>query len=266
MFFDYFDMLSGEPVLLNGVGHIRSPRLKDIAPYRGIGYKNYNLYLNYLSWDRDSLLKYCQIMKCRGVHKVDRPQFEVFDIATLLRETRDLYGEMLSFFIVENIAWVEKHRAFVIHTCDTGLDNLKPDDIVGIIDRNNFEEVRRIILQFNYIGLEKKTEGDVVSHSCAKSQELWELAQKHLSAQAKEAPGKTAKQEYHMSNIISKLCAAHPSYNLLNVFDLTVFQLYDSLFQFGDIKSSNLSERIFSNHGGDKFKFEDWLKPIINNL
>ena len=95
--------------------------------------------------------------------------------------------------------------------------------------------------------------------------ELWEKAQEYLRKQAEQTSGEN-KPEYRLSNIISKVCSIHPSYNLLNVYDLTIFQLYDAFFQLSYMRSSDLSERIFSNHGGDKFHFEDWLKPIQNNI
>ena len=262
MYFDYFDMLSGEPLLLQGVGHIKSPLLRDICPSSGIGYRKYHLYLNFLSWEKEHLLKYDQLMQYRGASKLNREQFGVFDIATLLKPTRELYRGVLSFFIVEDIVWDEANRRFVI--CVNNEDGTNKQTVVGEINRDNFDSVRRVILQSNFIGLDKDEEP--VRHSSDKSKELWEKAQKYLEEQAKSNSGKEEKPEYHISNIISKLCAAHPSYNLLNIFNLTIFQLYDSFFQFGYLRSSDLNERIFSNHGGDKFKFEDWLRPILNNV
>lgn len=264
MYFDYFDMLSGEPIFLQGVGHIKSPLLRDICPASGIGYRQYNLYINFLSWDKEHLLKYDQIMKYRGASKLNREQLEVFDIATLLKQTRELYRGVLSFFIVEDIVWDEANRRFAVCINEHDEDGTNRQIAVGEINRNNFDSVRKIILQSNFIGLDKDEEP--VRHSSEKSKELWEKAQKYLEEQAKSSGDKEDKPEYHISNIVSKLCAAHPSYNLLNIFDLTIFQLYDSFFQFGYLRSSDLNERIFSNHGGDKFKFEDWLKPIINNV
>jgi hypothetical protein len=158
--------------------------------------------------------------------------------------------------------WDEANRRFAI--CVNNEDGTNKQTVVGEINRDNFDNVRRVILQSNFIGLDKDEEP--VRHSSEKSKELWEQAQKYLEEQAKSNSGKEEKPEYHISNIISKLCAAHPSYNLLNIFNLTIFQLYDSFFQFGYLRSSDLNERIFSNHGGDKFKFEDWLKPILNNV
>ena len=257
MRFDYFDMLSGEPCHLQGVGHLRSPLLHELRPMSGIGYRAYNLYLNLLSWDKEHLLKYDQLMQFRGASKLNRDAFTVFDVATLLGQTRELCRGVLSFFMVEDLIWDEKER------CYLAVNPENQQEIVGEINRDNFEEVRRLMLQFNFVGLDK--DETPVVHSTDKSKELWEKTQDFLKEQA-ETEVKEDKPEYHLSNIISKMCAIHPSYNLLNVYGLTVFQLYDSFFQIGYMRSADLSEKIFSNHGGETFRFEDWLKPILKNV
>ena len=257
MRFDYFDMLSGEPIYLRGVGHLRSPLLYELRPSSGIGYRAYNFYLNILSWDKEHLLKYDQLMQYRGASKLNREILNVFDVATLLSQTRELCRGVLSFFMVEDLVWDETGRRYL------AINPANTHEIVGEINRDNFEEVRKLMLQFNFVGLDKD---DVpVSHTTDKSKELWEKTQGFLKEQA-ATEAKEDKPEYHLSNIISKICAIHPSYNLLNVYGLTVFQLYDSFFQLGYMRSADLSEQIFSTHGGEKFKFEDWLKPILKNV
>ena len=66
-----------------------------------------------------------------------------------------------------------------------------------------------------------------------------------------------------LGNIISKLCAANSGYTLLNIYDLTIFQLYDQFFQYGYLRAMDLNERAFSVHGGKEFNFEKWLEPIL---
>lgn len=243
---------------MQGVGHLKSPKLRDLCPSSGIGYRGYNFFLNFMSWDKDHLLKYNQLMKYRGVSRLRREDLLFFDVVTLLKQTRELCREALSFFIVEDLVWDEQSRRFIIVASRDG-----EHQAVGEINRDNFEDVREVILQLNFIGIDK--DEAPVRHSSEKSKELWERAQQYLKKQSKSDAG-VDKPEYHLSNIVSKMCAAHPSYNLLNIYDLTVFQLYDSFFQFGYIRSADLSERIFSNHGGKNFKFEDWLKPILRNV
>ena len=257
MHFDYFDMLSGEPLYVQGVGHILSPRLKELRPQSGIGYRAYNLYLNFLTWDKEHLLKYDQLMQYKGASKLNKDVFNSFDVVTLLEQTRELCRGVLSFFMVENLVWDEKNRCYLVVTPE---ENPK---LIGQINRNNFDEVKKMILQLNFIGLDK--DDAPTAHSTDKAKELWEKTQGYLKEQA-EAEASEDKPEYHLSNIISKICAVHPSYNLFNIYNLTVFQLYDAFFQIGYMRSADLSERIFSAYGGDKFKFEDWLKPIIKNL
>lgn len=250
-------MLSGQPVPLRGVGSIRSPLVKEICPTSGIGYSAYNFYLNFLSWDRDTFLKYGSLLRLRGVNMLEAAtSLSAFDTITLLPQTRELCREVLSFFILGDLVWDEKKRMFAIMISDDDGQH-----ITGEVDRNNFEDVRKAILKLNYIGLDEDQEPTNFQNSKAK--ELWERAQSFLKKQKKEAKDDSA---YHIGNIISKICAIHPSYNFLNIFELTVFQLYDAFFQMAYIRATNLNEEIFSNHGGDKFKFEDWMKPISKQV
>ncbi|MBQ8403131.1 MAG: hypothetical protein IJX55_01740 [Clostridia bacterium] len=203
------------------------------------------------------MLKYDQLMQFRGASKLNKDCFNVFDVATLLTQTREFCRGVLSFFMVEDLVWDEEGRRYL------AIPPGESSEAVGEINRENFEEVRQLMLQFNFIGLDK--DDAPTSHSTDKAKELWEKTQGFLKKQAEMTP-KDNKPEYHLSNIISKMCAIHPSYNLLNIFGLTVFQLYDSFFQLGYMRSADLSEQIFSTHGGEKFKFEDWLKPILKNV
>jgi hypothetical protein len=247
-------MLSGDPIPVDGVGHLVSPTVKQLYPKSGIGSRSYNLYLNCLSWDKQQLLQFCRVMRWRGVDKVNKPVFTFFDVVTLLPPVREFCREVLSFFMLEKLMWNDGVREFSVVDKDD-------DRVVGTINRDNFEDIRIMMLQLNYIGLHDN--GNPTMHSSDKSRELWERTQKFLSEQAKKSSTQEGKIEYRLGNIVSKVCSAHPSYNLLNIRDLTIFQLYDTFFQVGYLRSIALREQIFSNHGGDKFRFEDWLQPIL---
>lgn len=249
---DYFDLISGNSILVHKVGHLHSPYLKELKPTTGIGLWKYNFYLNLLSWDKESFNKYAGIIGIKGFGAVLRhDELSLFDMVTLPSSTRVLMQEVLSFFIDENIEWDKDNRKFNIIN--------EVSEIVGSINRDNFDEVRKMMLQLNYIGINEQD--DVKPKGSQDAQELWDKAQEFLKKTAQKPQDA---KELHLSNIISKLCAGHNSYNLLNIYDLTVFQLYDQFFQYGFLRSANLNENIFSNHGGDSFNIQDWLKPIIN--
>ena len=260
MQFDYLELLSGEPIKVPDVGHLRSPKLKSIYPGSGIGYEMYNFYLSVLSWTKDSLLKCDRLFGLKGVDRLEAAEsLTFFDTITLLKPTRDLLQEVLSFFMVEDLVWVGEKRKYVAVLTDDDEQHVS-----GEISRKNFESVRTKILQLNFLHLDKD---DAVEahHTSAKSEELWNKAQAYLKKQA-EKKTQEDHPEYKLGNVVSKLCTLHPTYNLFNVGELTVFQLYDAFFQLSYMRSVQLSERIFSNHGGDKFNFGDWMKPILKNI
>ena len=259
MQFNYFEILSGDPIPIRGVGHIRSPMLSELKPTTGIGFTKYNIYLNLLSWTKEQVIRFDEISKITGADKLSKAdKLNVFDIISLIEQTRDIYRDLLSFFIIEEVDWNTEKRCFETYT-EQGDERI----VVGSITRDNFEDVRIDILQMNYVGLDKQSQP--AHHSNNKAKELWERAQAFIAEQA-QIKAEAGRQEDHpelsLGNIISKVCTIHPSYNHTNIYDLTVFQLYDTYFQISYMRSVDLGERVFCNHGGKKFKFEDWMKPI----
>lgn len=247
---NYEELLSGDLIYIDGVGHVKSPKLKELNPTSGIGMWKYNLYLNILSWDKEEFLRFIRAAGHRSFRALDDPRVEVFNAMTLFKDTRELLQNAMAFFINEKLEWDSEKKNYVI-TNDAGAD-------IGIISRNNFEEVRDALLQLNYINVNKKEEQ--IKHSSKKSEELWKIVQKNLKEQAKKEP---QNDDLRFGNVISKLCSVGIGYTLLNVYDLTVFQLYDQFFQYGYLRAMDLNERAFTIHGGDKFNMQDWLKPIF---
>lgn len=255
MILNYFELLSGEPSLLDKVGHIRSPKVKELFP-SGIGETRYNFYLCLMSWGRDELLNFLDETGYKNSRLFRRDKIVVFDIITLVQTARQWYTDALSFFITEKVSWDTKNACFLVSNEDNKL--------VGLINRINFANVFQAILDANYLMSEQPP---VVKHTNKETQELWERAQKYKKEL--EEKGKKKQEDnpkYHLSNIISKLCAYHSSYNLFNVGELTIFQLYDQFFQCGSIRLSDLVDNGYATHGGDKYGFDDWLNPINKNI
>ncbi len=250
----YEDLMSGDVIPVEGVGHIRSPYLRELMPTKGIGTWRYNIYLNVLEWDKESILKADFFSLGRNSKALQNEKLNAFDVATLVETTRGLLLEAMSFFLdpKEEMVWNKEQRLFEVHLKEDG-------SIIGQITRDNFDEVRHLMLQMNYIGLGEEA-AKPTKFTSRKAKELWEQAQKHLQA----SKAKSIKEKrMELGNIVSKLCAVPSGYTLLNIYDLTVFQLYDQFFQYGYIRAMDLSERAYSIHGGKDFKFENWLDPIL---
>lgn len=224
----------------------------ELKPTQGIGGWTYNMYIGLLAWDKDKIINFLQITTGKKLQKLEKADnVGTFDAIVILQQPRELLKQVLDFFMDETVVWDEKANAFNTLSHD--------NEIIGKIDRNNFEDVRDMMLQMNYINLGDKAKP--IKHSNDKARELWEKAQKYLQRESKK---ETKDKNMNLGNIISKLSIASPSYNLLNIYNLTIFQLYDQFFQCGYLRAMDLKERVFSIHGGDDFSLEDWLKPIIN--
>ena len=248
---DYGDLLSGDSIYIKDVGHFHSPKLRDVCfPTKGIGKFTYNLLLSIITWGKEELLNFLSFTSPNKANIMQtHDELTTFDIITLAEPSRDLLLRSLQFFCDENVVWKERTRKFVI----TEKESNKP---VGEITRDNYETVFEVVRELNYIfgaGQPKK-------FSSERAKQLWLRAEKYRAKQKK-----TEDKRLAIANMISKICASNMGYTLLNIYDLTVFQLYDQFFQMRYLHSVHLSERIFSIYGSkDKYDIEGWLNPIID--
>ena len=139
MRFDYFDMLSGEPVLLEGVGHIRSPKIKELYPSNGIGYKTYNMYLAFLSMKNEDFTDKFKGLLNHHNENTKYDKLNKYDMMAANKIMRGIYNEILSFFIAETISWDAGSGRFNVYK-DTHKTN------IGEINSKNFDAVCKTIL------------------------------------------------------------------------------------------------------------------------
>lgn len=197
------------------------------------------------------MLKTANMLQIKGLKAFEgKDSLTAYDILILIPQTRAMLQNALSFFITEKVEWNELQKAFFVSNDD--------GELVGQIGRKNFKEVASTILKLNYVGT-KKQEAKPTKYRSDEAKKMWEQAKEFQQQTEKPSEGQ---EDYTLGNIISKLCCIHSSYNLLNVYNLTVFQLYDQFYQCVYLKQSDLKERIFSIHGGDGFKVDDWIKQI----
>ncbi|MFA5625541.1 MAG: hypothetical protein WC966_10890 [Bradymonadales bacterium] len=252
----YEDMLSGAPIYIEEVGHIRSPQLKELNPTTGIGIQKYNSYLNMLSQDKEDLTSALEgVAKKQAAILRQAERLNTFDVISLQPMFIPVVQNALEFFMTETVRWKDKERVFV--ACGKNKSSAKK---TGYINRDNYDGVRNEILRMNYIGVDR--DEAPAQHGTDRAKERWEKAQAFLKSESKKQKGN---ENYRLGNIISKLSAASTGYTLLNIYELTVFQLYDQFVQYGYLRGMGLNELSVVTHGkakGSRFSFEDWLKPI----
>ena len=131
---DYLDLLSPEPIRMENVGGILSPKLRDIA---SIGYGTYHFYLELLLMDLEKYLSMIGHAEDYGrLSDEEKSELDMFDFWTANEQSADLLKKVLNFFIKEEVVYSGQDRCFLIQ-------NGNGD--VGAITRDSYPQVREVL-------------------------------------------------------------------------------------------------------------------------
>ncbi|MCI9238297.1 hypothetical protein AALA13_17545 [Lachnospiraceae bacterium 50-23] len=250
---DYFDLISPNPFPILGVGSIKPCTLRDIA---ALSYRAYSTYIALLGISPQT---YCTQVQpqlndwYQTLSEDDRTMLGMYDIAVSSPGTQVSFSILLDSFFLENVRYDPEQDAFLL-TKEDG-------SITGRIQKNNYSLVCDIILQFNHI--DTKTNINLAKVKNKKGLARYMEMQKKKN-QARTKPKTDSNLE--LGNIISAVCARHNSINYTNVWDMTVYQLWDT---FARLRSNDVYEcgKTAVSVWGDKehkFDFNSWYKNITN--
>ena len=218
---DYLDLLSSEPVRMKNVGGILSPKLRDIA---SIGYGTYHFYLELLLMDLEKYLSMIGHAEDYGrLSDEEKSELDMFDFWTANEQSADLLKKVLNFFIKEEVVYSGQDRCFLIQN---GNGN------IGVITRDSYPQVRDIICQ--RVCIRPGQEEDL---SKVKNKKALEIAKKLQKGRSQKKKQEKADKNMELGNIISAVANRSPSLNILNIWDLTVYQLWDC---FSRISNNNI--------------------------
>lgn len=251
-----FALLSPYPFYIKGLGYLKSPKLKDICPCNPEKFENW---LNYsfgvqVVFATDDEIKGF-IVKCgyeqeyAGLTQEQLRQMSKYQTIIYSPKIRELYASALSLFFVGKVEFYAPESCFLVFDND---DTEKCDPI-GAFNEESLPFVESLVVQL--VHSTKRDDSKEKNFASARAKELY------LKRQKFENLSKTIdSKKYELGNVISKLCVQGAGYNLLNVFELTVYQLYDQFGAYNQNRVSKISERAYSTWGGDDFDFEAWLK------
>ena len=220
----YFELLSPEPVYLEHVGGILSPKLRDIA---SIGVKKYQYYLSILSMEP-----------------------EVFDSFCSTPDLAILFQQALDFFFKESIVYSIENNCFIAQeTANT----------VGLITKENYPMICDFIFQRN--SMKSNQTEDLSKVQNKKALEIMEKLQKGREKKAKQTK---ADPNMELGNIISAVANKSPSLNMVNIWDLTVFQLWDCFSRICNNNAYEIQSMSVAVYGNkDKhFDANSWFRKI----
>lgn len=244
----YFDLLSSEPVRIKNVGGILSPRLRDIS---AIGYDTYEAYQKLLLMD---LKKYFSAIGREEDYDLlstdEKSNLNLFDLWIANEHSIELLKKVLNFFIEEDVIYSRQNRCFVTRN-ETGN--------VGVITKESYPQVCDFICQ--RICIQSNREEDL---SKVKNKKALEIAKKLQKGRAENKKQAKADKNMDLGNIISAVANKSLSLNILNIWDLTVYQLWDCFSRLSNNAIYDIQAMTVATWGNKDNHFDAtaWYKTL----
>lgn len=254
---DYSTLISPFPLEIEQIGHIKSPTLREIWNPR-VTYAKYNLFLCLLLLDSQSYRE-----KIDGdvtadwfnsLSEDEKENVNMFDYILNSKELQAKYEEALSFFLVEDVIWNVKNNVFITYQKNTD-GNKVP---YGLISKKIWSDVCDIILQRN--GVSRGNTESPLKFKSKLAKEVWELTH------PKEKEEKENKN-IALPNLISAIATKDESLNMINIWDLTIFNLYDQFKRHQSNTFYDIAAMSVAAWGDEKNKFDScaWYNNIYEN-
>jgi hypothetical protein len=197
-------LLEGSPIEIENVGLFYVPTLREITKIK------YSKYMNYVS---------IVLFDKKNIENFQDSDFENFELAwTLCYQDvafRERLFEALSFFLRDEISLVHDDQGLYLYLTKNETR----------IDEGSFATIQLIVKKMNFI---KEPEAEFKPAN-SKAQEMIELLKK--IKKNKPAP----KEKINLKSIISGLAWKPNGMNIKNIFDITIYQLYDGFLSTENI-------------------------------
>ena len=252
------------PITLS-IGHIKQPTLREIWKHGVNLFRLYQVYMRltpndyFTQLNREACEKYWNTLS-------DEQQkgMTMFDIVLLDDDVAIFYQEILNFFFMERV--VRRDNVFVLVdtndyiSADKDLE-IDTSNYVGFIHSKNFDDVMDILQQVCCIKSDNPMDEKMPKFKNEKAKRLYE---KMLKAKKKQEEKINEKERVNLSlpNIISATAAKCPGLNIVNIWDTTLFSLYDQFNKTQDFEMYYINAIRVSVWGDEKNQFDSslWYK------
>lgn len=222
---DYLSLLSYGPLLVEGICHIRSYTLKQIVQNK----EEYDHCISLFLIDQSVIPNI-------------KNQNNIFDLFLTSETMRAELHRCLTFFITEELVYSDDE--FVV---------FDKDKIVGSINSKNFKTIKDAILSYNHIKgeIEKKPK-----FRNKKAEEIYKKIQRSKDSL------KSNTSSLSLGDIVSSVCIYSNDYNLINIWDLTIYQLLDQFSRLNIKNQHDIVAQKWAAWGNEPFDFSLWSKSI----
>lgn len=248
-----YDYLCGdEPFLLDNIGHVKCPTLRDI---RKKSYLFFRILLTLIISSKEDLLEqYKNTLESRNETIDDFKNVSKYDF--IIHLDVNMLQEALSFFICHNIEFID--NTFVIYDIDE--ENQKV--LCGYINNDNFDffcgEIQKIL------GMKQEQESEPKFKNNL-AQKMFDKLQKH----SKEQKAKY-NEDYELDNMIKKYCTHNKvGINILNVWNMTYYQFITMFNEYCNGRQCDFNDMMaahtFQYKKSTDYKPLDYMKKLKNN-
>lgn len=252
-------LMSGDPIDF-GPLKIHQLTLKEI---KQIGYRSFSRFTNLLTIDESQLLLFYEKEKIS-----DGTTIPILYLYEQSIKNPTVFLEIkIGFFtyLKEEVFLDTEKKCFkFLVPAEKKLPNgeiLKTKDFF-FLDQTNFSQFQNII---RLINMDLEEEDDEIITDDLEMKEKFEKARRKLKlAKAKEKAKKAENgQQISVLEIISSLCAFGIGYNLFNIWDLTIYQLYDQFKRCQMKEDYNVGIKLISAGANSKeINLEHWIRKI----
>jgi hypothetical protein len=185
-----------------------------LAEIEEIGIENYYSFINCLCIKKETLLKMYQLNNEEYLHYKQIDEFTILmSFARVLDDFRNLLSDSLSFFLKDEVSFNFEHDLFSVFVNESEIP----------IDNSIFEKIKNTVLKLNFM---KNSEDESKKFSPANEKA------KHLKEKMDKLKQKIQKQNsedgLELKDIVSIVATYSNDINILSVWNLTVYQLYES--------------------------------------
>lgn len=233
-------LLAGLPVEIKGVGLFHNPKIREIID---LGESKYNYYLSSIFLSR------------KQVQNADENlnDFELlFAICYHNKEFQEIFFNALKFFFKEEDVGLDTDNQSIFFYFGEKKENRR-------ITQDNFDEIKKLIRVANFLEESEKEEFNPINEKAK------EIIAKFLKNKEKLPK---IKEKMNLHSILSGIAWKSKNLNIFNVFDLTLYQLYDGFYRMDviDYYQSTIQGLNAGTIDGSKIDLKKihWTK-IINN-
>jgi hypothetical protein len=230
---DKLKLLAGdERIEIDGIV-FKQPKLRNI---KDIGLQVYYAYISFLLVSAEEYL--ISIKREDLIPFFKQHNLTMFDIYRDNPYERQFFIEALSFFIDGEIEF--KNGEFLINN-------------TNIINKEIYQKILEIIAEINCLKVNKQQETFANEKARKIAEKIQQAKQKRSNVQSKDSVS--------LADIISAVASRKESLNLLNIWDLTIYQLYDHYNRLIVEDEFDIHAMNYAYWGGE-FKAKHWSKQI----